>query len=143
MASSDTADHLSVRQALRGQRLFGWPSGWILVMAFSSFFTYGGLLVDMPRGIRESVQHGPNMGQTWLQNCPPKAYFGLLGLSWAASAPERSKTRTWTPFGGAWGAKIKKSQAWKLNPKSNIYFLLLLKASRSRFWAVRGPVLGA
>ena len=84
-----------VSQGLRGQRLFGWPFGGVVVLALCNLFDFWGRAVERPRSNGKCSPEGCTFSGRGLAKRPPQ------GLK---SSPEGAKMTSWRPPGSSWGA---------------------------------------
>ena len=114
-----------VSQGLRGQRLFGWPFGGVVVLAFSNLFDSWGRAVERPRSNGKCSPEGCTFSGRGLAKRPPQ------GLK---SIPEEAKMISWRPLESSWGA-VGRQMAGKTARGAG--------AGRKRSLAALGAVLAA
>ena len=119
-----------VSQGLRGQRLFGWPFGGVVVLAFCNLFDFWGRGVERPRSNGKCSPEGCTFSGRGLAKQPPQ------GLK---SSPEGAKMTSWRRR-GALGGAVGRQMAGQTAPEA---LLGGAWAGRKRSWAALGVVLAA
>ena len=107
-----------VSQGLRGQRLFGWPFGGVLVLAFSNLFDFWGRAVERPRSNGKCSPEGCTFSGRGLEQRPPQGlksspegqndFRRPPGSSWGAVGRQMAgQTAPEALLGGAWAGRCR------------------------------------